>query len=438
MMIFRFFVILVLSMALSLNAYANDNSKDTASGEHVLVIDMDLLILPGTGIYLEQAINEAEKTGAKALIVKLNTPGGMLQTSQEMIKAIFASKVPVIVYVSPSGSTATSAGVFITMAAHVAAMAPGTSLGAAHPVTGDGKDIEGDMRKKAENMTTALVRSITEQRGRNVEWVEKAVRESESLTAKEAMEKNVVDIIARDIDTLLKLSSGRKIKLVDKDYTIPDLTKCKQVNFELKLKEKLFNVLANPQILALLWLAAVTGLFMELKNPGLIVPGTVGVICLVLALSVTQIIPINQGGILLLLLGAVLIGMELFIPSGFLGFAGLVSMVLGTLYLVDVSKAPGLEVDIYFAVTLAIVFGGGLYIVIRTLARDLVKNETVGYEGLIGQIGKVSEDLNPEGMIFVEGAFWKAVSLDGDIAKDEKVKVVEFVEGDLCLKVRKV
>lgn len=431
----RILLFFIFSLLIHFSSFAED--ANTSNG-HILVLDMDLIILPGTGSYLAEAVKEAESTGAKAIVIKLNTPGGMLQTTQDMIQTIFSSKVPVIVYVTPAGATATSAGVFITMAAHVAGMAPGTSLGAAHPVSGGGQDIEGDMRKKAENMTTALVRSITEQRGRNVEWVEKAVRESESITAKEALENNVVDIVAKDIDALLSLASGKEIKLNNESFIIPKLEDLKRINYQLKLKDKFINILANPQIIALLWLAAVTGLFMELKNPGMIIPGTVGVICLALALSVSQIIPINQGGVLLLILGACLIAMELFVPSGFLGVGGGISIVLGLIYLVDVSKAPGLEVGNTFAILLTLVFGGFLLLIIKVLSKELTKKAVSGLEGLIGKTGVSFEDLNPEGRIFLDGTYWNAEALSEVVLKGSDIVVKSVKKNPLKLVVTNI
>ncbi|RMG43542.1 MAG: nodulation protein NfeD, partial [Candidatus Dadabacteria bacterium] len=364
-------------------AWAGNNKTD---GPFVAVIDMNMMILPGTQEYLESAIERASQEGAEALVVKLDTPGGMLTSSQEMIQAIFKSPVPVIVYVFPSGASATSAGVFITVAAHIAAMAPGTSIGAAHPVMGNGKDIEGDMRKKAENITVAMVKSVAEQRGRNVDWVEKAVKESSSLTEKEALKKKVIDIVATDLNDLLKQIKGRKVKVNSSEVVLKDLSKLPRKEYKISFKQKTINVLANPNIAALLWLGATTGLSLELYHPGAIVPGVVGVICLILALAVSQIIPISMSGVLLMIVGSLLIGAEMYVTSGVLGLGGIIALVLGSIYLVDGSRAPDLAVAMDFIIPVIIVVV--LFMVwviingIKTLKR---KPETTGIEGMIGQ-----------------------------------------------------
>ncbi len=413
------------------------SSVPTSSSQEVLVIDMDMMILPGTQSYLEKSIEEAEEKNAALLIIRLNTPGGMLQTSQKMIQSIFQSKVPVVIYVSPSGATATSAGVFITMAAHVAVMAPGTSIGAAHPVAGDGKDIEGDMRKKAENMATKMVESITALRGRNVEWVEEAVRKSSSLTADEALEKGVVDYVASDVTDLLKQLSGKEIQL-DKDTKLAgrDFTALPRRTLEMSLTDSVINVLANPNIAALLWLAATTGISLELYNPGAILPGVVGVICLILALAVSQVIPITQGGIALIVVGGLLVGAELYIGSGILGAGGLIAMVLGTIYLIDVQEAPSMAVDLELMIPVALVLGGFFLYVAFQAAKARKQKNLTGNESLIGRIATAETTIAESGKVFIEGEIWNATAEDGLISKGDRVQITE-VKGGLTLVVKK-
>jgi len=403
------------------------------------VIDMNMMILPGTQAFLEEAIKRTHEEGGKLLVVVLNTPGGILTTSQEMIQAIFKSPIPVVVYVAPSGSTATSAGVFITMAAHVAAMAPGTSIGAAHPVTGEGKDIEGDMRKKAENMTVAMVKSTAEQRGRNLEWVEKAVKESSSLTEREALEKGVVDIIADDVDDLLKKISGRRVRVGAQEVALDDYSALPRRNFDMRLKHQLLNVLANPNVAALLWLGATTGLSLELYHPGAILPGVVGIICLVLALLVSQIIPISQGGVLLIIVGAALIGLEMFVASGILGIGGIIAMVIGMLYLVDVSQAPGMQVTLELVLPVVVLCGALLMYALREVLKAYNRKQSTGKESLIGVQGRAIEPICPEGRVFVDGEIWKAVVADGgeEIAQNDKIEVAAVRDG-LVLEVKKI
>ncbi|RIL08388.1 MAG: serine protease [Proteobacteria bacterium] len=407
-----------------------------AQSPFVAIIDMNMMILPGTQAYLTESIERAEKEGAKALIVKLDTPGGMLETSQEMIQKIFESPVPIIIYVSPNGATATSAGVFITLAGHVAAMAPGTSIGAAHPVMGDGKDIEGDMRTKAENMTIAMVKSIAERRGRNVTWAEKAVKESASITAKEALQLGVVDIMAEDIDDLLKRIKGKEFKIDNKTVQMADLSALPRQEFEISFKQRFTNVLANPNVAALLWLGATTGISLELYNPGAILPGTIGLICLILALAVSQIIPINQAAIALMAFGAILIGAELYKGTVILGLLGLICIVLGAVYLVDVGQAPGLSVALEFIVPVAIMFAAFLFWVAYNSFRVARKQVTTGLEGLIGEIGEATSNIATSGKVFVNGEYWNACVPTGLIEKGAKVKVVSVKDG-LTLEVAK-
>ena len=406
-----------------------------AAEPHVAVMDMEMMILPGTQSFLENSIERAAREGAKVLVVRISTPGGMLTTSQKMIQDIFKSPVPVVLYVAPSGATATSAGVFITVAGHVAAMAPGTSIGAAHPVSGEGKDIEGDMRAKAENMTVAMVKAIADQRGRNVSWVEDSVKKSSSITEKEAVKQAVVDFIADDMDDLLRQLKGRKVRLENRETTLEDYSRLPRTVYEISLKDSTINVLANPNIAALLWLGATTGLSLELYNPGAILPGVVGVICLVLALAVSQIIPINQGGILLLVVGTGLIGLELFVPSGILGIGGVVAMVLGALYLVDVSQAPGMGVNPLLVVPAAAALGGLVLGVVVFAVRALRRKAATGFEGLVGQLGEAVEDFEKEGQVFVNGETWTA-SAAGPLKRGDKVEVTASGPG-LRLQVRK-
>ncbi len=400
-----------------------------ANNSHVAVIDMDMMILPGTQAYLEKSIDRAASSGAELLVVKLDTPGGMLNTSQEMIQIIFKAPIPVIMYVGPGGATATSAGVFITLAGHIAAMAPGTSIGAAHPVSGDGKDIEGDMREKVEQMTMAMVRSVAEQRGRNVEWAEKAVKESSSITEKEALDLKVIDLIAEDIPALLKQLKGFKIKVDNQEVELEDYSNLPVQEYEISVTDQAVNVLANPNIAALLWLGATAGISLEIYNPGSIIPGVVGVICLILALAVSQIIPINQGGLLLLIVGALLITAEFYVTSGILGFGGIVAIVLGALWLVDVAQAPNLQVSLEVIMPVALIIGGMMLWIVSSGARALKRQSSTGNEGLIGMTGIVTKNVSASGKVFVNGEYWNATSSSGLIEKGAEVRIIRVQEG---------
>jgi len=404
----------------------------------VAVIDMEMLILPGTAGHLEAAIARAERENAKLVVVRLNTPGGLLDTSQSMIQAMFASPVPIVMFVSPTGGTATSAGVFLTMAGHIAAMAPGTSIGAAHPVSGDGKDIEGDMRAKAENMTVALVKSIAEQRGRNAAWAEKAVRESVSVGESEALKLGVVDLVAKDIPELLQKIKGRTVTVADqKKIVLEDYSGLPVVTYEMALRDRVVNIFAHPNVAALLWLGATTGLSIELYSPGAIIPGVVGVICLILALAVGQVIPLNMGAILLLVVGAIMIGAEMFFPSLVLGIGGVVALALGALYLVDGGVAPGLAVDPLVVVPPAVVLGILMVVVAALAVKNLRRRATTGSTGLVGQRGKALENFTTSGKVFVNGEIWRASAESGIVDKDSAVEVVRVID-HLTVEVRKV
>jgi len=354
-----------------------------------------------------------------------------------MIQQIFSAPIPVVVYVAPSGATATSAGVFITLAAHVAAMAPGTSIGAAHPVQGDGKDIQGDMRAKAENMTVAMVRALSEQRGRNVGWAEKAVTESSSITEKEALSTAVVDIVAGDLDDLLTQVSGREVKINQRTVVLGDYSKLPRREIAPSFGELALNVLGNPNVAALLWLAASTGLMLELYHPGAILPGVVGVISLILALAVSQIIPLSQSGILLIVLGVLLLGAELFFPSGILAVGGLIALGLGAMYLVDVSLAPGMGVSLQVFLPIAILVAALVLLIVSSLIKSRKTRVTTGREGLVGMNGKALEPVAESGAVFVNGEIWKATAKSGLIGKEDQIRVVRVLPG-LVLEVERI
>ncbi|MCB0335116.1 MAG: nodulation protein NfeD [Bdellovibrionales bacterium] len=407
-----------------------------AAQPDVAVLEMDMMILPGTARYLQKSIERADQEGMELLIVKLDTPGGILQTSQEMVQSILNAPIPVVVYVSPAGGTATSAGVFITLASHVAVMAPSTSIGAAHPVAGDGKDIEGDMRAKAENITVAMVRSIAEERGRNVEWAEKAVKESASLTEIEAAEMHVVDFVASDVQDLLHKVGGKEVVIKGIAKKLPDFSEARIVPYTMDSQDRLINVFANPHVAAILWLGATTGISMELYNPGAILPGVVGVICLVLALLVGQIIPMSQGAVLLIALGALMIGAELYVTSGILGIGGLISMALGVLYLVDVQQAPGLSVSLEFVIPVVVCLAAFMLLMMRTVIQSIRRPMMTGTQGLIGQKATVVDALAPRGRVFVNGEYWtaeKATGVPGVLLEETEVEVVSVEEGMLLL-----
>lgn len=377
--------------------------------KRVLFVDMKMAILPGTAEYLTESIEYASNNQIDLIVVQLGTPGGMITTTQEMVQDIFKSPVPIAVYVSPSGASATSAGVFITMAAHVAAMAPGTSIGAAHPVGGGGEDIKGDMGKKVENMAAALARSISEKRGRNSAWAERAVKKSSSLTVDEAIKKGVVDIKAEGIDELMTKLEGREVLVGDARIKLANFQHPTVINFSQSLRLRVLNFLSDPTVAGILWLCATTGLAVELYHPGLILPGVVGAVCLVLALISMQILPLSIGSIVLIVVGVLLALAEAFVPSGVLGVGGLVAILIGMLYLVDTGQAPGLHVQIGYIIPFLVIFSVIVGTVVWSLLIVRRHRPTVGYRTLIGREGEVTAAFeNGAGAVRVGGEIWRA------------------------------
>ena len=434
----RILILLILNVFLVPLGQAFAASADVAAEKQplVVVLKMDMMILPGTAEYLSAGLSAAAEQHADLIVVKLNTPGGMLETTQGMIQDIFRSEIPVVVFVSPQGGTATSAGVFITMAGHVAAMSPGTSIGSATPVMGDGKDIEGDMKKKAENMTVALVKSISQQRGRNIDWIEKAIREANSVTEREALQLGVIDIVANDLPDLLRQLRGRDVNIGAKRQKLGDFSQARIQDFEISLKDRVVNLLANPSVAALLWLGATTGLSIELYNPGAILPGVVGLICLVLALISSQILPVTQGGVVLIILGGALIGAELYVTSGILGIGGIIAMMLGALYLVDVAAVPGVEVAHGYVSIFALILGSLLLFAVSLAVRTARRQVTTGREGIVGMDGEALENFSESGRVRVIGEIWDATLVDGLVQKGERIEVVAVKDG-LLLEVKR-
>lgn len=397
-------------------------------------ISIDGMINPAVDDLIRESIARARSSGAKALIIQLDTPGGLLDSTRTIVKEILGSSVPVIVYVAPSGAGAGSAGVFITLSAHIAAMAPGTNIGAAHPVDSGGGDIKGTMGEKIENFTASFSEAIAQKRGRNAEWAIQAVRRSVSITEREALKKNVIDIVAKDVDDLLHQADGKKVE-VDSHEVVLSLKNARVERFEMTLKQKIIDKLSHPNVAYLLMMAGILGLYMEFSHPGVIFPGVAGTIALLLAFASLQILPINYVGLLLIVLGIALLVAEAFLPSfGILGVGGAISLGLGSLLLFD-TQGSDLAVDrsIVFAAvgtvsTFMLIIG---YLVFKSQQRK----PSVGLEGLVGEIGEVKSALNPTGRIFVHGEHWTAKG-DREIATGEKVEVVGF--DGMCLKVRRV
>ena len=405
-----------------------------ASAPHVDLIVIDGTINPAVDDFIRESIGRAKSNGARALIIQLDTPGGLLSSTRTIVKEILGAPVPVMVYVAPSGAGAGSAGVFITLSAHIAAMAPGTNIGAAHPVAGGGQEVKGVMGEKIENFTASFSETIARQRGRNAEWAIQAVRKSVSITEKEALKLNVIDIVAKDINDLLKQAEGRKVDLDGRPQTL-SLKDVEVIRHEMNLKDQVINIIADPNIAYLLLMAGILGLYMEFSHPGVIFPGVAGAICLILALISLQLLAFNHAGLVLILLGVALLIGEAFMPSfGVLGIGGVISLALGSFLLFDTQDSGvGVDRSIIFAAvgTLTSFVLAISYLVYRSQK----SKPTLGFDGMLGEIGDVRAKLNPAGKVFVRGELWNAEA-DGEIDMGEKVEIVGY-QG-LNLKVRRL
>jgi membrane-bound serine protease (ClpP class) len=413
-----------------------------APAAHIDVVELVGTINPATSEHLQNVIEVAEREGAEAVLIELDTPGGLLNETQEIIKAILNARVPVIVYVAPRGAWAASAGTFITLAGHVAAMAPGTSIGAASPIRPGGGNERGEDRErtdvemeKAEKFTTAFIESIAKQRKRNVEWAAKAVREAEAITQDEALELGVIDLVAADRDELLRKLEGFQVEVAGETRGLA-LAGAEQRVRPMTALNRFFNFLADPQVIALLLLVGALGLYMEFSNPGLILPGAVGVLCWVLAFMALQIIPFSGLGLMLMAAGLGLMVAEAFLASfGLLFAAGIACLLVGGSMLFDVPEVSDLEIP-FWSVLVPVVLGFSLFtgLVVVAVGRSHFRRQTAGVNELIGMVGRASSDLAPEGRVFVRGEYWTARA-DESIASGEPVEITA-VEG-LRLRVRR-
>ncbi|MGA6826002.1 NfeD family protein [Nitrospira sp. NS4] len=375
----------------------------------VTVATYDGVINPVSAEYLHDALLSAQEGGAQALIIRLNTPGGLDTSMRLIIKDMTASAIPVVVYVSPSSGRAASAGVFITMAAHVAAMAPGTSIGAAHPVAMGGGEMDRSMKEKVENDSAAYIKSIAEQRGRNVAWAEDAVRKSLSVTEREAVKLKIVDLVVEDLPALLKQLDGRTIPLQN-GPTVLHTAGAAVREFPMGLRLELLKTLSDPNIAYLLMTIGTIGLIAELYNPGAILPGIVGAISLILAFYSFQSLPVNYAGVLLFLLGIVFFILEASVTSyGLLAIGGVVSMLLGSVMLI---KTEVEFLQISWSVILpvvALVAAFSLFIVSMGV-RAMRRRPVTGREEMVGLVGIVKTALTPHGQLAVHGELWEATS----------------------------
>ncbi len=369
-------------------------------------------IQPASLRYLERGLAAAGTSGAELTILELNTPGGLLTSLRQMTTAITAADRPVVVYVTPSGGQAASAGFFLLIAADVAAMAPGTNAGAAHPVGGEGEDLAKTISEKVTNDAAALIRSLASQRGRSSEWAEKAVRESASYTEKEALEKKLIDIVANDRGELLKALDGRTVKRFDGHEEKLALDAPEVVLVGPNAGDKLLSAIAHPNIAYLLLLLGIVGIYFELAHPGAILPGVLGGVSILLALFALSVLPVNFVGVLLILLAIGFFIAEVKVTSyGLLAAAGLVSFIFGSLMLVD-SPIPALRVGLSVVLPAAVFVAAVVIFLLTRVLRVHKTTPITGAEGLVGEVANVVAAVGPdgEGKVFVHGEYWDAVA----------------------------
>lgn len=406
----------------------------TVYASEVIHLKINGGINPATQSYISRGIQKAQETKAEALLIELDTPGGLLTATRSIVQNIFDSPVPVIVYVSPSGAQAGSAGVMVTLASHVAAMAPGTNIGAAHPVGGQGQDIEGNMAEKVTNDTAAWVESIAKTRNRNTKWAIQAVRKSVSIDNEGALKLKVIEYVVSSAPELLKKIHGTEVKMKETTH-IFNTQDATLVPLEFNFKEKLIDTLSNPNVAYILMMVGMVGIYIELSHPGVIFPGVIGAISLILSFICLQALPINYGGLALLFLGLALLIAEIFVPSfGILGVGGILSLLLGSIFLID---PTGTDITISLGVILPMVLSvGGVMLFIAVYVMKALRRKTaVGAEALIGQEGVVVQDIETgkEGKVMVEGDYWNAVSHEA-LKKDEKIKVEKITGMVLTVK----
>lgn len=407
-------------------------SSFTQDKRPVYVLELNGVINPVSAKFIHEALDQAQEDGAECFIIQMDTPGGLMESMRTIIKDILASRIPVIVYVNPSGSRAASAGVFICYSAHIVAMTPGTNIGAAHPVTIGQTDSTSAIMEKVTNDAAAYIRSLAEKRNRNVEWGEKAVRESVSITEKEALELNVIDYIVPTLDSLLSVIDGKEVDMDDQKYIL-HTENAEIITIRMNWRFRILDKISDPNIAYILMLLGMYGIIFELSNPGSVLPGIVGVIFLILAFFAMQTLPLNYAGLMLIIFAIILFLLEIKVVSyGLLSIGGVISMLLGSLMLFD-SPEPFFKVSLSVILPAVILTAAFFLFAIGFGLKAQKQKPVSGAEGIIGEVGVAIEKINPEGRIKVHGEFWNAVA-ESPIKPKEKVKVCAVLDG-LMLKV---
>ncbi len=411
----RYLVILAALIGLSFSLY----------GAEVPVLHISDTINPGTGDYIISAIEAAESAQAPHLILELDTPGGLLSTTRQVVQKMLNSDVPIVVLVGPRGAHAGSAGALITFAADIAAMTPGTNIGAAHPVT-PGEQPDKVMAAKMANDTAAFAESIAKTRGRNTEWAAKAVKESASISAEEALKQGVIDLVVEDLPTLQARLAGYKLKAPKGQLTALPTEAVTYRDRPMTLKHRAVSFFANPNLAYLIMSLGALCLWLELSHPGLILPGVVGLLCILVSLVSFQLLPISYGALALILVGFALIVAELFLPTfGVLGVGGILAFIVGSLFLMD-TQSPHFQISLALILPTAAVLASAAAFISYSILKAQRKKNASGLEAMVGEYGEVREAISQtQGMVFVQGELWNAVTAEGEIPKGAIVVVKE-------------
>jgi membrane-bound serine protease (ClpP class) len=400
----------------------------------VPVVELDGVVHAVSAAHVVQAIDRADASGAPLVVVRMNTPGGLDTSMRQIVDRMLSARTPVAVFVAPSGARGASAGFVIAVSADVAAMAPGTNIGAAHPVSGVGK-MDDTMAQKVTSDAAAYIRGKAERRGRNVEMAEKAVVESRSFTETEALQLKLIDLVANDVPDLLAKLDGREVRRFDGTTVVLRLAGQRTFDVRMDWRQAILSAIARPEVLFLLLLGALAGLGAEISHPGAVFPGVLGALCLILFLFATQIIPVNWAGVLLVVLAIALFAAEVKVASyGLLTIGGLVAMILGAMMLVD-SPLPELRVNVWRLAPAILLFAGFVIALVRLVVQAQRRRAATGAEGLQGAHGRAETALAPEGWVLVQGERWRAVAAE-PIAAGEPLTVVSMQDG-MLLRVRK-
>jgi membrane-bound serine protease (ClpP class) len=422
----KFYRLIALTIFLVTCGFASHEAFAADAGGKppvVYMLDLDRNVNAAIADFIVQGIETAEQAGAAALVIRMDTPGGLVSVTKKIVKSMENAKIPVIVYVAPSGSSAASAGALITVAADIAAMAPGTNIGAAHPVGAGGQGIEPVMEEKVMNDLSSYMRGIVAEKGRNAEWVEKAIRKSVSVTAKEALDLKVIDVVAVSVPELLDAVDGKQI--TKDNHVITLHTKGARIERILpSLRFKILDVIADPNVLYGLLMIGILGIGVEITHPGLILPGVAGGISILLFAFASQILPVNYVGVLLILLAIFLFIVELKVPSyGAVGIGAVISFVLGSIMLFDYGET-GMRVSYGIIIPATVLVSLFFLVAVSLVVKARLSKPRTGQQGLVGEVGIATTELDTEGKVEIHGEYWNAKS-DRQIAKGERVRVVK-------------